>query len=83
MNRLFVHVLGIEERLNDLEDEIRKLRKEQETARRSASNRRGGSRSSAATERGYRKRIGRLGAAAGVGTRLSPAGGGFVALRWQ
>ena len=33
MNRLFVHVLGIEERLDDLEDEIRKLRKDLEAAR--------------------------------------------------
>ncbi len=44
MNRLFVHVLSIEERLDDLEDEIRKLRKEQESTRRSPSGRRSGSR---------------------------------------
>ena len=49
MDRLFLHVLGIEERLDDLEDEIRKLRKEQETTRRSTSSRRGGARNTAAT----------------------------------
>ena len=48
MDRLFVHVLGIEERLDDLDDEIRKLRKEPETPRRTT--RRGGSRSSASAE---------------------------------
>ena len=49
MNRLFVHVLGIEERLDDLEDEIRKLRKEQETSRTTSSRRRG-ARSTASAE---------------------------------
>ena len=50
MNRLFVHVLGIEERLDDLEDEIRKLRKEQEAARSGASSRRSRARSAASAE---------------------------------
>ena len=50
MNRLFVHVLSIEERLDDMEDEIRKLRKEQEAARNSAGSRRRSSRSSAGAE---------------------------------
>ena len=49
MDRLFLHVLGIEERLDDLEDEIRKLRKEQERRGRSTSSRRGGARNTAAT----------------------------------
>ena len=50
MNRLFVHVLGIEERLDDLEDEIRKLRKEQEAARSGAGSRRRSPRSSASAD---------------------------------
>ena len=47
MNRLFVHVLGIEERLDDLEDEIRKLRKQQEMARSGGGSRRRSSRNNA------------------------------------
>ncbi len=50
MNRLFVHVLGIEERLDDLEDDIRKLRKEQEAARSGAGSRRRSPRSNASAE---------------------------------
>ena len=50
MNRLFVHVLSIEERLDDMEEEIRKLRKEQEAARSSATSRRRTSRSNAGAE---------------------------------
>ena len=50
MNRLFVHVLSIEERLDDMEDEIRKLRKEQETARNNTPARRRSSRSNAGAE---------------------------------
>lgn len=50
MNRLFVHVLSIEERLDDMEDEIRKLRKEQEVSRNSAAPRRRTTRSSANAE---------------------------------
>ena len=50
MNRLFVHVLSIEERLDDLEEEIRKLRKEQEAARSSTASRRRTSRSNAGAE---------------------------------
>lgn len=47
MNRLFVHVLGIEERLDDLEEEIRKLRKEQEAARSGGGSRRRNARNNA------------------------------------
>ncbi len=50
MNRLFVHVLGIEERLDDLEDDIRKLRKEQEAARSGGGSRRRNARSAASAE---------------------------------
>ena len=52
MNRLFVHVLSIEERLDDLEDEIRKLRREQEASRSGAGTggRRRNARSSANAE---------------------------------
>ncbi len=50
MNRLFVHVLSIEERLDDMEDEIRKLRKEQEASRSSTASRRRSGRSSASAE---------------------------------
>ena len=50
MNRLFVHVLGIEERLDDLEDEIRKLRKEQEASRNATNSRRRNARSTASAE---------------------------------
>ena len=50
MNRLFVHVLSIEERLDDMEEEIRKMRKEQEASRSSAGSRRRSNRSNASAE---------------------------------
>ena len=50
MNRLFVHVLSIEERLDDMEDEIRKLRREQEASRSSTGSRRRSNRSNASAE---------------------------------